>query len=156
MKYNETEHEVLPVSMNNLDHVRSITTFGPWDEMLNQVNCQALRVLDSVGWCPSAQVKFIGHCCQLRYLDLSCTDITSIPEEIGKLQNLETLDVSSYSIEGKLPATIYYLVQLAIEKIGSPICLFQINAANGDHESSGSASAIYYLLQLYKILRRSW
>jgi hypothetical protein len=106
MQYNETEHEVLPVSMNNLDHVRSITTFGPWDEMLNQVNFQALRVLDFVRWCPSAQVKFIGHCCQLRYLDLSCTDITSIPEEIGKLQNLETLNLTSCSIEGKLPATI--------------------------------------------------
>ncbi|CAD6206138.1 unnamed protein product [Miscanthus lutarioriparius] len=44
----------------------------------------------------------------------------------------------------------------SIEKIGSPICLFQINAASGDHKSSGCASAIYYLLQLYKILRRSW
>ena len=46
MKYNETEHEVLPVSMNNLDHVRSIITFRPWAEMLNQVSFPALRVLD--------------------------------------------------------------------------------------------------------------
>ena len=46
MQYNETEHEVLPVSMNNLDHVRSIITFRPWAEMLNQVSFPALRVLD--------------------------------------------------------------------------------------------------------------
>ncbi|KAK8444482.1 hypothetical protein SEVIR_9G140966v4 [Setaria viridis] len=101
--------------MNNLDdHVHSINIFGCWVEMLDQLNFQALRVLDFVRWRPSAQVRNIGNCFHLWYLDLSCTDITSIPEEIGKF--LETLDLRPYSIEGILPVTIGRLRKL--------VCLF--------------------------------
>lgn len=112
IQYSEPEDKVLQVSKKSLDHVRSISIFGCWLEMLDQLDFQAMRVLDFVRRCPYAQVKNIGNCFQLRYLDLSHTDITIIPEEIGKLENLETLDLTSYSIEGKLPPTVGQLRKL--------------------------------------------
>jgi len=74
----------------------------------------ALRVLD-LGGCRGIQdhhLASIETLFHLRYLRLSSHSITKLPEKIGELQYLQTLDVRGTNIE-ELPSTITKLQRLA-------------------------------------------
>uniref|UniRef100_A0A0E0JYC2 Disease resistance R13L4/SHOC-2-like LRR domain-containing protein n=1 Tax=Oryza punctata TaxID=4537 RepID=A0A0E0JYC2_ORYPU len=71
--------------------------------------CQVLRVLDMKVQ-EDNHIKYIGHFCELKYLRIE-GGIRKLPEQIGKLQHLQTLDLEETHIE-KLPASIVQLQKL--------------------------------------------
>ncbi|KAK8445304.1 hypothetical protein SEVIR_9G304900v4 [Setaria viridis] len=94
-------------------HSRSLSIFGYSEKMLSFSNFQALRVLDleSSVKLQNCYLQNIGDLFQLRYLRIAASSITRLPEEIGELQFLETLDLRSTWIR-KLPASIVKLRRL--------------------------------------------
>lgn len=94
-------------------HSRSLSIFGYSEKMLSFSNFQALRVLDleSSVKLQNCYLQNIGNLFQLRYLRIAASSITRLPEEIGELQFLETLDLRSTWIR-KLPASIVKLRRL--------------------------------------------
>ncbi|CAL4926619.1 unnamed protein product [Urochloa decumbens] len=107
-----TENEVEQLSTTDLVHVRSVHAFGSGKDIFDQLDCPAMRVLDLEGCSLWLQVKNIHKCLQLRYLNLRWAGITEVPNEIGNLQYLETLDLRGRSQEGKLPPAIGELRRL--------------------------------------------
>ena len=96
-----------------LSHVRSVTIFGQ-PVKTSLLPSTALRVLD-LGGCWGIQdhhLASIDTLFHLKYLRLSSDSITKLPEKIGELQYLQTLDVRGTSIE-ELPSTITKLQRLA-------------------------------------------
>jgi len=96
-----------------LSHVRSVTIFGdPVETSL--LPSTALRVLD-LGGCwdiKDHHLASIDTLFHLKYLRLSSESITKLPEKIGELQYLQTLDVRDTSIQ-ELPSTITKLQRLS-------------------------------------------
>lgn len=95
-------------------HVRSLHLFCGIGQMPTLVGFHALRVLDlRTGWeLGNKQIKHIGSLSQLRYLRLDGGGITELPEEIGKLWRLETLDLWGCWSITRLPSTIVQLRKL--------------------------------------------
>ncbi|KAG2577094.1 hypothetical protein PVAP13_6NG081590 [Panicum virgatum] len=95
-----------------LSHVRSVTIFGPTMKT-SLLPSSAIRLLD-LGDCWGiedhhlASIETLFH---LKYLHLSSGSITKLPEKIGELQYLQTLDVQGTSIE-ELPSSITKLKRL--------------------------------------------
>ncbi|OEL33792.1 hypothetical protein BAE44_0005189 [Dichanthelium oligosanthes] len=81
--------------------------------MLSNANFQALRVLDleSSVKLRNCYLQNICHLFQLRYLRIAASSITRLPEQIGELQFLETLDLRHTWIR-KLPGSIVKLHRL--------------------------------------------
>ena len=96
-----------------LSHVRSVTIFGqPMKTTL--LPSTALRVLD-LGGCWVIQdhhLASIDTLFHLKYLRLSSGSITKLPEKIGELQYLQTLDVRGTRVK-ELPSTITKLQRLS-------------------------------------------
>lgn len=94
-------------------HVRSLTVIGSDEHMPTLANFRALRVLDveHYGELASHYFKSIGTLYLLKYLRLRITSVIELPDQIGELQYLETLDLSDSPIR-KLPKSIVRLKQL--------------------------------------------
>ncbi|TVU12506.1 hypothetical protein EJB05_46157, partial [Eragrostis curvula] len=98
----------------NLSHVRSLTMF----ESLNQLPSNSFKfgivqVLDLEG-CKGFKEHHMKEICGMlliRYLSLRRTDAKDLPRTIGKLQNLETLDIRETRIV-KLPTDVCSLDRL--------------------------------------------
>jgi len=96
-----------------LSHVRSVTIFGQ-PVKTSLLPSTALRVLD-LGGCWYIQdhhLASIDTLFHLKYLRLSSYSITKLPEKIGDLQYLQTLDVRGTIIK-ELPPTITKLQRLS-------------------------------------------
>jgi hypothetical protein len=97
-----------------LSHVRSLTIFGhPIQTSL--FSFKALLVLDieaSRGLNDHYITTFIEKLLHLKYLRLCSYLISNLPEEIGELHYLETLDVRGTRIK-QLPSTVMKLQRLA-------------------------------------------
>ncbi|PVH36339.1 hypothetical protein PAHAL_6G053600 [Panicum hallii] len=97
-----------------LSHVRSLSIFGhPIQTSL--LSFKALRVLDieaSRGLNDHYITTFIEKLLHLKYLRLCSYLISNLPEEIGELHYLETLDVRGTRIK-QLPSTVMKLQRLA-------------------------------------------
>ncbi|KAF6992112.1 hypothetical protein CFC21_009141 [Triticum aestivum] len=97
-------------------YVRSLTTFSQFGQMphIVLVDFHALRVLDLARcyWLKNKDVKHIGSSRQLRYLRIRSGEITELPDEIGKLQHLETLDLRYCYFLLRLPSTVAQLRKL--------------------------------------------
>jgi len=110
---NHTEENVTIWEDPILSHIRSITIFGqPVKTTL--LPSTALSVLD-LGGCRGIQdhhLASIDTLFHLKYLRLSSGSITKLPEKIGELQYLQTLDVRGTRIE-ELPSTITKLQRLS-------------------------------------------
>lgn len=99
----------------DLSHVRSLGSFGYHLEYLPSLaKLNALRVLDlcSCNGLRNYHLKYIGRLFQLRYLNISLTNITELPREIGDLEYLETLDASGAELN-ELPESVTRLKRLA-------------------------------------------
>uniref|UniRef100_A0ACD5TDQ1 Uncharacterized protein n=1 Tax=Avena sativa TaxID=4498 RepID=A0ACD5TDQ1_AVESA len=108
------EHEVVSAITENKLHVRSLSMFKPFMQMPYLVDFHALRVLD-LERCERLEnkhVKNIGSSRQLRYLRIDSNGITELPEEIGKLQHLETLNLRGCRSLQRLPSTVVKLQKL--------------------------------------------
>ncbi|CAL5092876.1 unnamed protein product [Urochloa decumbens] len=90
--------------------VRSISFYKSQEKGIPHLpELHSLRVLVCSGlWQP---VKCIGTFFQLTYLGIHCYDITELPEDIGNLQHLQTLDIGGSGIK-KLPRSIGHLQKL--------------------------------------------
>ncbi|PUZ50335.1 hypothetical protein GQ55_6G051600 [Panicum hallii var. hallii] len=110
---NHTEENVAIWADLMLSHVRSVTIFGPTVKT-SLLPSSALRLLD-LGDCWGienhhlASIETLFH---LKYLRISSGSIYKLPEKIGELKYLQTLDVQGTSIE-ELPSTITKLQRLA-------------------------------------------
>ncbi|CAN6288592.1 unnamed protein product [Urochloa humidicola] len=104
---------VMPESSLIFSHARSLSIFGYSVKMLSISNFQALRVinLESGVKLQNCYLQNIGGLFQLRYLRIAASSITRLPEQIGELQFLETLDLRRTWIR-KLPASIGKLRRL--------------------------------------------
>lgn len=108
-----SRHIMLP-PMTVASHVRSLTIFGSADKVPPPSNFRSLRVLDleSKDQLENKYLKHIGRLFQLKYLRLSIRRITALPEQLGDLHHLETLDLRGTMVK-KLPTSIVRLQWLA-------------------------------------------
>lgn len=98
----------------DLSHLRSVRMFSYAAEaLLLFLSFSSLRVLD-LGGCTQVEshhLANIGNLFRLKYLSLRTTKVCELPEQIRKLQHLETLDISMGKSR-KLPASIVELKRL--------------------------------------------
>ncbi|CAN6361341.1 unnamed protein product [Urochloa humidicola] len=162
LNYYFDEHAMIP-STAIISQCRSLSIFGHSEHMPSLSNCRALRVLDIENGEEMEQNYFehIRTLLQLKYLRLNLRSITSLPEQLGELQNLRTLDLGGTKIK-KLPNSIVQLKNLAClrvnnlelpEEIGNlqalqELCVIKIN-------QNSSASSLLGLGSLTK-LRILW
>ncbi|CAM0954396.1 unnamed protein product [Alopecurus aequalis] len=102
------------MSVLDLSHVRSLTMFGEWRPFFISNNMRFLRVLDledTIGLIDH-HLDRVGQLHHLKYLSLrGCFDIFCLPDSLGNLRHLQTLDVKGTRIF-ELPTTITNLVKL--------------------------------------------
>ncbi|XBI33314.1 hypothetical protein VPH35_056658 [Triticum aestivum] len=98
----------------DLSRVRSLTVFGNWRLFYISDKMRLLRVLDLEGMWDlfDHHLEHIGKLVHLRYLSIRghCT-IFHLPNSLGNLRQLQTLDISDTNIM-KLPNTIIKLVKM--------------------------------------------
>ncbi|KAE8796245.1 putative disease resistance protein RGA4 [Hordeum vulgare] len=98
----------------DLSHVRSLIVFGNWRSFYISDKMRLLRVLDLEGeWdLVDHHLQHIGKLVHLAYLSLrGHAAIFHLPNSLGNLRQLQTLDISATSIV-KLPRTITKLVKM--------------------------------------------
>ncbi|KAG0542092.1 hypothetical protein BDA96_02G073500 [Sorghum bicolor] len=98
----------------DLSRIRSLTVFGKWKPFYISDKMKLLRVLDleSTSGLVDHHIEPIGKLLHLKYLSLrECDGIFHLPESLGNLEQLETLDVTNTRIM-KLPQTITKLRKL--------------------------------------------
>ncbi|TVU44048.1 hypothetical protein EJB05_03475, partial [Eragrostis curvula] len=101
---------------SSLTHVRSLSVYDTFNHMPPLQDLQFLRALDLQDWHDMeddcAYMENVGVLHQLRYLSLGRSNINEIPKQIGKLKNLQTLDLRTCTKLKELPATVTELRQL--------------------------------------------
>ncbi|XP_047043838.1 disease resistance protein Pik-2-like [Lolium rigidum] len=109
----------------DLYHVRSMTVFGDWRPFFISENMRFLRVLDledTLGL-RDHHLDCVGKLHHLKYLSLrGCLNIYRLPNSVGNLRHLQTLDVRGTHIF-ELPRTITNLGMLQNLRIDS-CCLW--------------------------------
>ncbi|KAM0875942.1 hypothetical protein ACQ4PT_036479 [Festuca glaucescens] len=92
----------------DLSHVRSLTVFGDWRPFFISENMRFLRVLDledTLGL-RDHHLDRVGQLHHLKYISLrGCWNIYCLPNSVGNLRHLQTLDVRGTQIF-ELPSTI--------------------------------------------------
>uniref|UniRef100_A0ACD5TZ22 Uncharacterized protein n=1 Tax=Avena sativa TaxID=4498 RepID=A0ACD5TZ22_AVESA len=101
-------------SMVDMARVRSVTMFGKWRPYFISDKMRMLRVLDleDTTGLVDHHLEHVWKLLHLRYLSLKgCRDIYHLPDSLGNLAQLETLDIRSTSIV-MLPKAITKLGKL--------------------------------------------
>uniref|UniRef100_A0A0E0FB55 NB-ARC domain-containing protein n=1 Tax=Oryza meridionalis TaxID=40149 RepID=A0A0E0FB55_9ORYZ len=116
------ENDVMQDLMNKCSHIRSLSFFRENKETPHLPKFRYLRVLvfedcDSLG---NQHIKYLRFFCQLKYLRINSEGITELPDKIGDLKNLQTLDIHGSKI-GKLPAAIGRLQNLLYLHVNSDV-----------------------------------
>ncbi|KAM3405957.1 hypothetical protein ACQJBY_000163 [Aegilops geniculata] len=109
-------------SIVDMSRVRSITVFGEWEPFFLSDKMRLLRVLDleDTTGLVNHHLEHIGKFLHLRYLSLrGCESICHLPDTLGNLRQLETLDIRGTSIV-MLPQTIIKLQKLQHLHAGFP------------------------------------
>nr|WAB55697.1 Pm41 [Triticum dicoccoides] len=91
-----------------VSQARSLSIFGNSEQLPPLSNFSALRVLDIESHIQNSYLVNIGELLQLKYIRLSASTITELPENIGQLKSLETMDLKKTDIK-ELPASIVQL-----------------------------------------------
>ncbi|TVU46796.1 hypothetical protein EJB05_06359 [Eragrostis curvula] len=132
------KHALMKVVTDNQRYVRSLSLFPSIKQLPAFSDFQALRVLDAKGchFAEHQKWKYLRSLIHLKYLDLSDTNVTELPKEIGNLQCLETLDLRHCPIKS-LPSTLldlHKLVRLFVsrgvilpDRIGNMLALEEIS-----------------------------
>jgi Leucine-rich repeat (LRR) protein len=99
-------------TIKNAAHIRSISIFGSNSVLVDKhasefLNSQVLRVLNIEGVLGECNLGHVNSFGQLKYLRAA----DKLPEDIGKLQHLETLDVRETWLQN-LPTCIIHLQKL--------------------------------------------
>ncbi|KAF6998457.1 hypothetical protein CFC21_014576 [Triticum aestivum] len=108
------EHQDAPLESVSMLQVRSIATFEPAIGLMPRLSSfVVLRVLD-LSTCALVDHNLQGlwSLVHLRYLGLSDTGLCELPEEVGKLQFLQVLDVTGNWRIRKLPSSVTKLRRL--------------------------------------------
>ncbi|XP_052138077.1 disease resistance protein RGA5-like [Oryza glaberrima] len=108
------EDEVMQEIMTNCSQVRSISFYGLEDQetsLLPTLNSLRVLAFENRYHLGSKSIKHLGRFFQLTYLRINSPGIYELPEQIGGLQNLLTLDIRGSRVE-KLPSTIGCLKNL--------------------------------------------
>uniref|UniRef100_J3MSK7 AAA+ ATPase domain-containing protein n=1 Tax=Oryza brachyantha TaxID=4533 RepID=J3MSK7_ORYBR len=108
----EGRNSVLQRRLSDLSHARSLNVFCYQSKLPPLLEFKHLRALSfqRCTWLRGHCIANIGRLLQLRYLNLKGT-INNLPEEIGCLQNLETLNISNNQMN-QLPSCITRLGNL--------------------------------------------
>lgn len=136
-------HEVIQVTTSSKAHVRSLCSFGSVKKIPELFGFHALRILDLEGceWLENHHIRDIGGLFQLKYLRFRLAKISKLPEEIGTLKYLETLDLRQCYHIRELPSTIIQLRKLVRLQVEFYV-LFPSKI--GDMESLEELSNVYY------------
>nr|XP_015648880.1 disease resistance protein RGA5-like isoform X2 [Oryza sativa Japonica Group] len=120
----EDGNSILQRRLSDLSHARSLDVFCYQPKLPSLLEFRHLRVLSFryCKWLKSHCIANIGRLFQLRYLNLKKTGLTELPEEIGCLQSLETLNVMDNHMV-QLPQCITRLGNLMHLFIGNQIQL---------------------------------
>uniref|UniRef100_A0A0A8Z170 NB-ARC domain-containing protein n=1 Tax=Arundo donax TaxID=35708 RepID=A0A0A8Z170_ARUDO len=98
----------------DLSHVRSLTVFGEWRSFFISSKMRFLRVLDleDTSELRNHHLNQIGELLHLKYLSIRrCFYISQLPNCLGNLRHLQTLDATCTDIS-KLPSTVTKVLKL--------------------------------------------
>ncbi|XP_026416932.1 putative disease resistance protein RGA3 [Papaver somniferum] len=119
--YSLSSRSMSASSISKLKHLRYLDLsdmyLSPEVSLNHSYNLQIL-ILYGCKNVPSCLLNKIGSLKSLRHLDISFSDIKSIPENIGSLENLSFLDLSGTEIS-KLPDSITYITSLRMLRFRS-------------------------------------
>ncbi|VAI63649.1 unnamed protein product [Triticum turgidum subsp. durum] len=120
-------NHVMPMTLV-LSHVRSLNVFADIVEIPSMMEFRHLRSMDFGGCNPlgiwgcrqleNHHLANVGRLFQLRYLNISVTHVSKLPEQIGDLQCLEMLDIRETEVHS-LPAGIVNLRKLKHLLVGN-------------------------------------
>ncbi|RCV39089.1 hypothetical protein SETIT_8G195500v2 [Setaria italica] len=141
LQIGQEKNHVMVQATFSMKHARSLVVFPAIASIvLPLACCRVLRVLD-LDACDLSRAngsfKCLGNIHHLRYLGLRETGISQLPEEIGNLQFLQTLDVRGNAYL-RLPSSVVQLRKLmclyidswsksAQDRIGNLTCLEQLS-----------------------------
>uniref|UniRef100_A0A0E0J8S1 AAA+ ATPase domain-containing protein n=1 Tax=Oryza nivara TaxID=4536 RepID=A0A0E0J8S1_ORYNI len=114
---NGTDNRIVKEITNNCSHVRSLFFDSPKPEQIPQFKkCHALRVLvlDGCMSLESQHINSLTYLFQLKYLKLNVANVTEMPKDIGRLQQLETLIIhgGGHVNEINIPSSVCRLQKL--------------------------------------------
>uniref|UniRef100_A0A0E0J0E4 NB-ARC domain-containing protein n=1 Tax=Oryza nivara TaxID=4536 RepID=A0A0E0J0E4_ORYNI len=107
------QEEIMVMSDMNVLNVRSLTTYGSTENVLPISDFQALRTIsiECNDQLENHHLNGIQKLFRLKYLRLNRVSISKLPEQIGELQQLETIDLTQTMIK-ELPKSILKLKRL--------------------------------------------
>jgi hypothetical protein len=153
----QSEHvgnELMQEIMDKWSQVRSISFYGLQEEGIPHLQeLYSLRVLvfhysSHLG---NQHVKHIGSFFRLTFLLIGCREITELPEGIGDLSYLQTLDIEMSGIT-KLPPSIGRLQKLARLLVSN---IVELPDEVGDLQALQELSTVsHYSIKLLEALRR--
>ncbi|CAL4905785.1 unnamed protein product [Urochloa decumbens] len=153
----QSEHvgdEAMQEIMDKWSQVHSISFYGLQEHGIPHLQeSYSLRVLDFdySSHLGNQHVKYIGSFFRLTFLRIDCREVTELPEGIGELRYLQTLDIGRSGIR-KLPPSIGHLQKLVRLIVSNPV---ELPDEIGDLQALQELSRIcHYSIKLVEALRR--
>ncbi|EEC69511.1 hypothetical protein OsI_38749 [Oryza sativa Indica Group] len=165
LSYYSQENVMVP-STAIISSCRSLSIFGYAEEMPSLSEFRVLRVLDIEHGedMDSNYLEHVRRLSQLKYLRLNVRSIDALPEQLGELQHLQTLDLVSTKLR-KSPKSIVRLQNLTClrinnlelpEGIGCMRALQEVSEIKISRNSSASSLQELGNLTKLKILGLCW